>query len=148
MPSAVYQEACDEGWFSSWLREGEVTIRVIWRVEFSGLGHQLWEVEEEKRYHSLNAKNSQGENIRWNLTGTARLLLASHWGNGRSYPLFLPEMQWPSTELQVGCQSSAKDGAGSNRADRGHAHPLPVRIFQRLMQSCASALSSSTVLYI
>ena len=35
-----------------------MTIRVIWRVEFSGLGHQLREVEEEKRYYSLNAKNS------------------------------------------------------------------------------------------
>ena len=34
-------------------------------------------------------------------------------------------MQWPSTELQVGCQSSAEDGAESNGDDCGHAHPLP-----------------------
>lgn len=34
-------------------------------------------------------------------------------------------MQWPSSELQVGCQSSAENGAESNGVDCGHAHPLP-----------------------
>lgn len=128
--------------------------RVIWRVEFSGLGHQLWEVEEEKRYCSLFLQykfiyfnwrrdiivlmeKTHGVTHKVEFDRNCKLFLASHWGNGKYSPLFLPEMQWPSTEFQVGCQSSAEDGAGSNGADCGHAHPLPaffpVRIFQRLM---------------
>lgn len=40
------------------------------------------------------------------------------WKWGPS-PLFLPEMQWSSTELQLGSQS-----AGSDRADCENVHPL------------------------
>ena len=126
--------------------------RVIWRVEFSGLGHQLWEVEEEKRYCSLFL---QYKFIYFNwrrdiivlMEKTHRVTHKVEFDrNCKAFP-GLPLGKWKvqstlssrnaMTIHRIPGWLSELSRGWSNGDDCGHAHPLPaffpVRIFQRLM---------------
>jgi hypothetical protein len=64
--------------------------------------------------------------------------LASHCGNGRFNPFFLPEMQWLPTELQPGSQSSENEESvlgrvlGSETSEEVHPY----------MANCGGAILS------